>query len=729
MVGLCLGTVFWVALSAILLTQRAVQPVAEQRHLEQLRLQANIVTDQVEHMRTEVLILREIAPAAALVRAAERGEPLPQGELTRTATLFKTYLDHHPQYLQARLIGVAHGGREIVRVERSMAGETPQVVPSSRLQQKGERGYVRDALPLRDDEVHISDVELNREWGEIQLPAVPVIRAAAPVFDGQRALGVVVINVDLRNAFNQLRTHPDNSPPTYLVDSKGNFLVHPERGHEFQQEFGHPNLLNREFPELEPQLRGDHAISTTQGSDISAVPVQLAQGPRLWLFSPLGQLAESASAAAVQGTIAVAIVAVLLALLLARGMSEHIVKPLRALTQAAQRYPEPTGFVAEGPEEVRILGRALQRMADDVASRTAALSSQEQRYRRLFEASPTALLQVDANQHIMLVSRSAETLFGYSREELIGQPVAQLVPTEVSARHEEDVARFLEAPEARVMGRGRDLVAVRRDGTTVPVEVGLTPMETAEGLRVLVSVVDITERKRFETEIRRSNAQLEQFAYIASHDLQEPLRMVASYTELFARKYRGQLDEQADKYIGFATEGARRLKELVSALLDYSRVDSRGKPLSAVSAQEVAEQVVHSLEALCEDTGGEVAIESELPQVMADAAQLAQVLQNLISNGLKFHGETPPRVGIAARIESGMVHFTVRDNGIGLDPKYSDRIFDMFQRLHDRGAYEGSGMGLAIAKGIVDRHGGKIWVESEPGKGSTFHFTLQRAGG
>jgi light-regulated signal transduction histidine kinase (bacteriophytochrome) len=244
------------------------------------------------------------------------------------------------------------------------------------------------------------------------------------------------------------------------------------------------------------------------------------------------------------------------------------------------------------------------------------------------------------------------------------------------------------------------------------------------------AVRDITERRRAEealaertAELARSNAELEQFAYVASHDLQEPLRMVTSYTQLLARRYKGKLDEDADEFITFAVDGATRMQGLIQDLLAYSRVGTRGAAFAPTDCNRVVEQVLGDLSAAITEAGATVT-HDPLPTVTADAGQLGQLFLNLIGNAVKFRGQAPPRIHVTAERADGAWRFAVMDNGIGLDPQYADRIFVIFQRLHTRAEYPGTGIGLAICKKIVERHGGRIWVEATPGGGSTFVFTI-----
>jgi signal transduction histidine kinase len=230
------------------------------------------------------------------------------------------------------------------------------------------------------------------------------------------------------------------------------------------------------------------------------------------------------------------------------------------------------------------------------------------------------------------------------------------------------------------------------------------------------------------TELERSNRELEQFAYVASHDLQEPLRMVSSYTQLLEQRYRDQLDDDAREFINYAVDGARRMQRLINDLLELSRVSTRGKPLEPIDANEVLGAVRANLSAAIEDSGALVTSD-ELPTVKADSTQLGQLLQNLIGNAIKFHGADAPRVHISAREQRGEWVFSVKDNGIGIAREYFDRIFVIFQRLHATATYPGTGIGLAVCKRIVERHGGRIWVESESGNGSSFFFTIPSSRG
>ena len=355
----------------------------------------------------------------------------------------------------------------------------------------------------------------------------------------------------------------------------------------------------------------------------------------------------------------------------------------------------------------------------------------EARYRSLLEAAPDAMVVVDQRGEIVLLNVQAEKQFGYSRDELLGQPVTNIIPEGFAERLIADDLRSAADALTQVIGSGIELVARRRNGTEFPIEIMLSPLESAEGILVTVAIRDISARRASEEALRRkieelarSNEELGQFAYVASHDLQEPLRMVASYTQLLSRRYKGRLDSDADEFIAFAVDGASRMQRLIEDLLAYSRAGTDVAETVDTSSEEALRRALVNLRTLIEQSGA-VVTHDPLPAVCADETELVQVFQNLVGNALKYRGKEVPKVHISAAIDGvDRWRFAVTDTGIGIDPRHFERIFGMSERLHAQEEYPGTGIGLAICKRIVERHGGAIWVESQPGCGSTFHFTL-----
>jgi PAS domain S-box-containing protein len=373
----------------------------------------------------------------------------------------------------------------------------------------------------------------------------------------------------------------------------------------------------------------------------------------------------------------------------------------------------------------RLMG--FSEISSDLSESTAS----EARYRGLLEAAPDAMIVVNQLGEIVLLNLQVETQFGYRRDELVGQKVKNIIPEGFAERLIADALRSAEDALAQQIGTGIELEGRRKDGSVFPIEIMLSPLESTDGILVTAAIRNITKRKQAEAqliekveELNRSNEELAQFANLASHDLQEPLRMVASYTQLLSRRYKGRLDSDADEFIAFAVDGASRMQRLIQGLLAYSRVGTKGKELLRISSEDALQQALLNVGGAMGESGARVT-HDVLPNVLADEIQLIQLFQNLVSNAIKYQAAGTPLVHIsAARGDKQKWIFSVRDNGLGIEAQYFEKIFGMFQRLHKREEFDGTGIGLAICKKIVERHGGTLSVESQLGKGSTFRFAL-----
>jgi PAS domain S-box-containing protein len=385
--------------------------------------------------------------------------------------------------------------------------------------------------------------------------------------------------------------------------------------------------------------------------------------------------------------------------------------------------------VYSGPIEF-ISKTLLYSIVHDVTERKRAeeaLRLSEENFVRAFNSSPAALAITRlADGKFLSVNEAYTRIMGYQPAEILGR-----TPAEMNIYVNPDERNVL-VRQLREQGRVQNYELLVRDksGEVRSLLVSMEPTLYNHEETIISTFLDMTERKRVEAdlhrameELKRSNADLEQFAYVASHDLQEPLRAVAGTVQLLQKRYGGQLDERADEFIRHAVEGAARMQTLINDLLAYSRVGTRGQPFQPVDCAGVLADALTNLTVAIRESGAVITY-NNLPTVVADQTQLAQLFQNLIGNAIKFRSSHVPDIQIGAERREGEWLFAVADNGIGLEAEYYERIFGVFQRLHTRREYSGTGIGLALCKKIVERHGGRIWVESQPGQGSTFYFTL-----
>lgn len=360
----------------------------------------------------------------------------------------------------------------------------------------------------------------------------------------------------------------------------------------------------------------------------------------------------------------------------------------------------------------------------------------EARVRATVESAPTAMVMIDQTGTIVLVNRELERLFGYDQEELLRKKVEVLIPEKFRGGHTSLRTQYFAAPDARRMGAGRELFGLRKDRSEFPIEIGLNPVTTDEGPFVLAAIVDITERRKqadaalrqANEALERSNIELQRFAYVASHDLQTPMRSIASFADLLRTTYADKLDAQAEDWMHRIVESVKQLQGLVRELLDYSRIDAEPRPFTKVPLRDVVNDAVSLLDVSIRESSADLTC-AELPVVSGDRSQLVQLMLNLIGNALKYRGVQPPRIDITARSAGAGDPWivAVRDNGLGIALQHHERIFDIFERLHSQADVPGTGIGLAVCRRVVSRHGGRIWVESEPGGGSTFLFTIAAA--
>jgi PAS domain S-box-containing protein len=735
----------------------------------------------VSNARGDALFLSGVPAVQGIIRARSNGGIDAVDNVTeqqwrdRLGVVFQALLHSKPDYVQARLIGIADGGREILRVDRSGQGGSIRVVPENELQQKGNRRYFQQAIKLPAGKAHLSDVELNRELDhELTTPHQPVVRAAAPVFTPRgEVFGIVIINRNLTPLFAELRHNLQAQQSLYVINDQGDFLLHPDASKAFGFELGQRYRMRDEFPIL------DRVVFDP---DESARPVveQPSSGEKLALgwnrvyFDPdnadrfiaiaLAVPFDTIAAEPIRArnfSILVAAAVLVPAMVIGYGLSRNLANPLQQIVESVSRFSRGDTELylpVDATDETGVVARALHNMIDQVRSRTVALETevaerqsaerrsneQSARINSIVNSVVDAIITIDSNGLIESANSASERMFGYQRDELIGRNVKMLMPEPYRSEHDQYLRNYAQSGVPKIIGIGREVTGVRKDGSEFPVDLAVSQVQLGDRHMFTGVVRDISDRKRsesdliraneelarraasierFNKQLARSNDELKQFAYVASHDLQEPLRKVTSFCEMLRDEYRDRLDGEALTYIDYAVSGALRMKALVTDLLEYSRVETQGKPLEPTSADKALALAIDNLELTIAEAGATVEV-SPLPVVAADNAQLTRLFQNLIGNAIKYRGDAPPRVDVWAEEENGEWVFHVQDNGLGIDPQYHSRIFVIFQRLHSREAYAGTGIGLAVCKRIVERFGGRIWVESALGKGSDFCFAL-----
>ena len=358
-----------------------------------------------------------------------------------------------------------------------------------------------------------------------------------------------------------------------------------------------------------------------------------------------------------------------------------------------------------------------------------ALQNSEERFRSVFLAANDAMALSDVDGIVTDANDAYLELYGFSPEEVIGKKFYIIFP---EARHQDAMALYRKAFNGEHDAKIYESTITRKDGTSRHVE-SRTGFIMRDGKRAeMLSVIrDVTERKQTETQLeklaqdlRRSNAELDQFAAVASHDLQEPLRMISSYLELIKQRYVSRLDEEAKEFIEFAVDGAKRMKTLITGFLSYARLKTDENNFAPFSTDYALETALMNLQMAVEESQASIT-RDPLPEIVGNKTLFATLFQNLIGNALKFRGQSAPVIHISAeRTPDEEWRFGVKDNGIGIDPAQLERIFVIFQRIHPIGAYNGAGVGLAISKKIVEHHKGRIWAESTPDHGTTFYFTI-----
>jgi PAS domain S-box-containing protein len=771
-------------------SRRALIKAATERlgHTSQ-RIEQRLASD-FESIASDLRFLTGTPPVEGLVRtwsAGEQGYTLDRetgltveewhGQL---ADLFRVFLENHPTYLQIGFASLYNNGQEILRLERH--DDVIRRIPQEDLDQIGELQDFQRTIKLEEGTLYLSPITLESPWESDLSEGGPSLRAALPVYGTNgRVYGFLHIQIDMEKVFAGLREVADDDKRLYLANRDGYFLIHPDSTRTFGFERGQQYLIQDTFADVASIIRGEGSFLSVDearsnmsepvsaffsridlGEGISHRPLILGvTAPHAIILADVKQVRNR--------SLLITLLFSLCGIIFALAFSTWLTRPLSKITRALSRFKRGEwgeALPVERQDEIGLMARTLRDMADEIQRQVIELESKELRQRTILETSAEGIIVADAEGMVETFNAAAEHILGYPSATVIGQPIDAYIQ-QASGKS----ATVADMPWLSINQRG-EAVGLHKEGHQVPLLVTWSIFDLHGEQRVTILLHDITERKSAEAlrekllqELRTErtrlqqlsesleervetrtadldrtnkvleyrNRELQDFAYVASHDLQEPLRKIQAFSGLLISEFGGQINEDGLFYVDRMKDAAARMSRLISDLLAFSRITTQAKPYEEVDLNEIIEGVLYDLEIRLEETGGIVKVEP-LPAIEADPMQMQQLFLNLISNGLKFHREDLPPVihirgcieerGLLVGVDGEVCRFEIADNGIGFDEKYADRIFSPFQRLHGRGEYEGTGMGLAICRRIVERHDGLISVLSEPDKGTTFVVRL-----
>jgi len=720
---------------------------ALEQDMDLLTMQSHIMRPQFEsvfkNLRQDINVISELPPIQGIIRSVNNNgiDPVDNSSLeqwkARLASIFASMIENKRFYSQIHFVGVSGQGQEIVRVNYD--GNTTVIASNENLHKEGKENYFQYALGLKPGEVFFSSVDLNRDEGRLQEPYVPVLRTILPVFgsDGE-IFGMVSIvaayDLLLEDVMDRLSPQED----LFIVNDTGDYILYRKGIGDTGYVMGKNlpgGLYNRIFYTL--FHRGSshgtiiyHADGReylthfhTLYFDESDVSHFLSYG----LIKPKEAALEHAHKVRNQSLV-LAFILILSSMACAWFMAKLFTQPLRQMIESVRAFETRKGcadFPKHRKDEIGELARAFDALTRRLGKVLQSESDALARLQTIVDNTADGLITVNGQGVIEYYNTACETIFGYSAGEAIGCHVSLLMP-ELFAQHKDGflVAFDDEADHKGIIAKGQGLIGQRKDGRTFPLELSVSEVHMRGEPYYSGIIRDVSERRKAEEEILRSNEELERFAYVASHDLQEPVRIVSNFAELLKEEYDKNLDAQGRQYLGFIAESSRRLHDLVTDLLDYSRIGLDDQIFSRFDSNDQVDACLDYLAETIKELDATIEVK-DLPSIHANQVRFFRLMQNLIGNALKYRsaGRKPHIIVSAQRREKDWL-FSVEDNGIGIKSDYLDTIFIIFKRLHNSKEYGGTGIGLAVCKKIVKSFGGEIWAKSTYDKGSTFYFTV-----
>jgi|GEM_PF-6835219 len=681
----------------------------------------------------DAYVVSNTPPIQGIVRSTANGDIDPLDDSTteiwreRLGTIFTSIMRYKPYYTQMRYLGVMDQGKEIVRVNRSGNNRFEYVVANA-LQKKEQEFYFQESLSLTAGEVYISKVTYNKEKGLFERQKTPTMRVVVPVFDAEVLFGFIIINVDYRRLmerqFNLIAPHRR----VYIMNNWKDYA-------EFSPEGGFQGLVMRGV-DAHPLLKTlyldidneqSEKLVETQGYMAYAVKLPLVDNAKTNFIDvavqvPVKDIYKGARLVLINSIIISLMIAAVI-MLLAVLISYKLTRPLKKMTMQIFNASEDPDKVHDLPvdrsDEVGELARVFEALATD-------LMKSELRARTIIENASDGIICIDEHAQITSFNKSSEEIFGYTSDEVIGQNVNILMPEPYHSQHNQYIHAYHKTNIRKAIGERREVLGKRKNGEVFPMELSVSE-ERMDHYRSYTGIArDISKIKQAEGEREKMIEALEHYSRILTHDIQAPISQMSWLTDKAIKDLDQKEDDELRKSLGMMSKTALSASNLIAAIRQFNNAEWGEVELASVQMQDVINEVMNNLERTIFETHTTINVNSRMPpKIDGDYASLVLLMQNLLSNAMKYCRERDPVINVSAVIENGCWVFSIEDNGIGMPKDQLENIFGMFTRLHGKGGeFDGSGIGLATCQKIVEKHGGRIWCDSEENIGTTFKFSL-----
>jgi len=747
-IGLVVASVFATAGAFANFSYLTAREAAVERANEELASTTRFASSKLkvayETLKNDAFVVSRSPPVPGLIRSTRNGGIDAKQDSTtalwrkRLATIFRSLMAERTSYTQMRYIGLGRNGREIVRVNRTPDNELVTVAEQD-LQEKAAEPYFKAGMKLSKGEFYFSGITYNRENGRIDPRRTATVRVALPVFDTEhRRFGMIVINCDYEKFVTPALDAMDTGHDIYVADPKGSYIHKDLTGEvarlEVAGHYTHPApsfISNFAGGKLEP------SHFRTGDSYGYLFPLKLASDQPnstlgLFLLMPKEAFLAKAGKDTSRSLFIAGLIAVV-ALALAATLAEHITRPMALIAQKIRSFDgehfDASVLPTELHNEVGDIARACRGMIERMDLANLHRDQMSAQLDIFIANSVDGVIVIDEQGVIQSVNPAALDIFGYEQQELTGENVSMLIPELRLSAHNRCLENYKETGQEKYSETVQDETALRKDGSQCPISLTLSQIPTGDHQIFAVTIRDMTaieqarqEATRYARELERSNQELDQFAYVASHDLKAPLRVIDNTSSWLAEDLEAKLTEKDRKHLNVLRSRVGRMERLLDDLLEYSRVgraqDDRQNEIVT------GEQLIHDiLQLLCPPQSFTIEVAPAFARLEIARMPIQKVLYNLINNAIKHHDRDSGTISLEVERLPGLCRFTVRDDGPGIEPQYQSQIFDMFSTLKPRDDVEGSGMGLAIVKKTVEYAGGDIKVESGDGRGTAFIFT------